>query len=477
MEDDFDSFYNKFRADLLKGSPESYYNEEDLIEAYDVASDYNDYFTMLHAVILGKNLFPESEQLELRQGFYLNDTGDDKALDLFLRRNDFRRGIIWDILRLKNKHLPLTALGKKLDEMVATRRFKDDEDIIQFINLVTDCMALDWLADNSQAFIDACDYRDTATSECAHALEASHPAQSIRLFEEFSRIDPFNIETWVKLGELYGRQDNTEEALSAIDYALAIDPENPQARFIRACLIVQRNPADAESLEVFRNQLDLSPDWAPPRINLSLALQATGRLDEAIDLWQPALDNPALVDAATEQLIELSQSAPDNERIDSLLMKSAPYRADEELLTRRIEWLVANDHNDRALTLLEQYDAEIGVYANAFIYIALLYQKGEVERVNEFIERERSDNGPELRLSGPALAMYIASLLRTGRYNDAIEAADDYLTKCNASATNNEFRINFAGFAIIVRQLRELARQQSCPRDNDPIDQYLKLIF
>ncbi len=227
MTDDQKLFdiYHRFCQEIKSGAGDIYYDEDDLVMIFDLASDVHDSYAQLEVLMLGRRLFPDSEELALRQGLMINPD-DDKALHAFLDTHSRRKGVIWDILRLKAARLEhdeaIAALDKMLDEV----RFTDDEEIIQFAELVAFYDAYDWFGANYERFISQSEYRDTALNEAAMLLEDADPTLSISLLEELSRIDPFNADTWLKLGELYLYEQRIDDATTAIDYAVAIRPDD-----------------------------------------------------------------------------------------------------------------------------------------------------------------------------------------------------------------------------------------------------------
>ena len=149
MTDDQKLFdiYHRFCQEIKSGTTDLYYDEDDLVMIFDLASDVHDSYAQLEALMLGRRLFPESEDLALRQGLMINPE-DDKALNAFLDTHSRRKGVLWDILRLKAAGLDhdeaVSALAKMLDDI----RFTDDEEIIQFAELVAYYEAHDWFAAN-----------------------------------------------------------------------------------------------------------------------------------------------------------------------------------------------------------------------------------------------------------------------------------------------------------------------------------------
>lgn len=471
---DIEEVYRRFKAEALHGKRDMYYDSDDLVVVFDIAGDYEDYHTQLKALLLGARLFPGDEELELRAGLFLDTLGGNEALVPFLKANNGRKGLVWEILRLKSTHPGAGDIEAQLDAMVDANRFNDDEEIIQFVNLIEDTQQQQWLARNAMRFVDKCQYRDTALNEVASVLQDTDAPLAIKLLDELSSIDPFNTETWGKLAELHGREGNVTEGLQAIDYALAIDPAGSRNRFIKGCLLMQGDPASQEATEIFADAFNKTPAWVGARINLSISYMGRGMIERAVDLWVDQVTSPENSSTAASHLIDCGMSGEDTARIDALLLQVKEYRADEELLARRVENYMASSRSDRALAVMRQYDSEIGIYENAYTYIGLMYAAGDIEGVAEYVERQRPDNAPQMKLTAPALAMHAASLLRLGRYDDALEATRQYLDKKFTDYDNLDFKMGIQGFMHVLRKIAAIAATCQWNRDDDPLAMYLE---
>lgn len=248
-EQEYYELYDRFRADVKAGGRDIFYDEDDLVMIYDLAADERDIYTQLEVLMLGRKLYPDSELLLIRQGLMI-DPYEEKPMLEFLENNSSHRGVIWDILRLKVPRLSYEDAVEAMDNMLADAWFKDDEEIIQFIELINFYEATPWLVDNYESFLSHCAYRDTALNECARLIEPLNPGMSVGMLEELSRIDPFNSNTWLKLSELYIVLGRTEEAVMAIDYAKAINPEDEAIRDVEKRLSNEQEysiPADPEN--------------------------------------------------------------------------------------------------------------------------------------------------------------------------------------------------------------------------------------
>lgn len=227
MTDDQQIFdiYHRFCREIKSQAKDIYYDEEDLIMIFDLASDLRDSYIQLEVLMLGRKLFPESEELAHRQGLMINPE-EEKSLKAFLESNSGRKGLLWDILRLKAARLNRDEAIEAIDKILDETRLTDDEEIIQLAELINYYELSDWFATNYRRFIDKSDFRDTALNEASMLLEDTDTQAAVSVLEELSRIDPFNAETWMKLAELYLYTQRLDDAASAIDLAVAIQPDD-----------------------------------------------------------------------------------------------------------------------------------------------------------------------------------------------------------------------------------------------------------
>lgn len=462
--------YERFKADLMEHPSEMYYDEDDIIMVYDLAGDYLDRYVQLHALMLGRRLFPDSEQLELRLGLAMLDMYDDVSLDDFLAVNSKRSGVLWDIIRLRGHRVGVDELPSRLDELLERYTLDEDEDVIQFINLITAYESEQWLVENHRRVIDRCRYRDTALSECAEVLRFHDTKLSISLIEELTRIDPFNADAWIKLAELNRESGEIEEGLNAIGYAKALRPDDYLPLYVEATLLIANEPDSQAAAELLQQVIRINPDMFEAKVALSDVYDYQGKSDLAEIIWKEEL-----------------RRDPDNELAKSrLAMVGTNSGAEtgwlsgdmtEEMLAQRLEMLMSPEVEtpEYLVRLLAAYDRSHGLYQLAGEYIKILYRCGMYEELCRFMERERPEGCPEMRLDPPSLPLYAASQLRLQRYDDAVLTAREYLMKAGQVCSNVELTMAFAGVKIALSYILEKALERNYSIDRDPVAESLGL--
>ncbi len=468
--DEYEDIYEQFKSDVSNRVVDMYYDEDDLVMIYDIAGDNGDNYLQLKALMLGYKLYPQSEELCRRLGFTLAAQSRNDSLKSFLEDNRDRKGFVWDMLRVRVRTaIPQEEIDTILDGLLDTYTFDDDEDNIQFMDLIEYLEAHDWFVNNYKRIIERSVYRDTALNECARMMENIDREIAIELLEELTREDPFNPDGWLKLSELYHDDERYDDAKMAIDYAKAIRPEHPYTLYLEAYLMLEDNPTDKDATKILERVIKLSPTHNVARNRLSEVYVAQGRKDLAIMMWEEELRrNPDNLNAR-ESLALLNTGKTDthiNHFFESLNLGSDE---SEFVLGQRVEILMADNNNETALELLRSYENYKGVYDTAHLFIKLLYGCGELSELCEFMEKERPEGCPELRLDPISLVMYDAALLRLGRYSDASDTAREYLLKAQTLTSSTELAIQFAGMKIVLHYIEACAQAGNYSYDRDPL--------
>ena len=113
--------------------------------------------------------------------------------------------------------------------------------------------------------------------------------EAIQALEKAVQLDPENIESLVNLSALLQRQGNSDEAKAAIDKALAIAPGNPSA--LNNLGAVYRDLGDFSAAEdTYLKAISAGEDLIEPRINYANLLMSSGRIEEALNQAQSAVE-------------------------------------------------------------------------------------------------------------------------------------------------------------------------------------------
>lgn len=288
-------------------------------------------------------------------------------------------------------------------------------------------------------------------------LRVNYGEIAIQLGEELTRIDPFNHDSWTKLAEVNRDMNHIDEGLAAIEYAKALAPDDYMQQFVEAQLLTASNPVSQRAIELLKKVIDAAPDLIEAKYTLSEIYANLGRNDLAMNLWGNSDNETA--DTAADAAMSDSDAAP------------GVCNTEDELETTLQQLNEESPQNTQLATisLMSAFDKAHGLYRLAGEYVKLLYDNGMLDEIVDFMERERPDNSPELRFEAYSIPLYAASLLRTGRYDDAVRVAREYMINSNRLCTNTQLRLSFAGVKIALAYIIDMALGREYSRDRDPI--------
>ena len=244
--------YDKFRAELrVKGAPTEYYDEDDLVAVFDQANDFEDEYVKLEVLILGARLYPNSELLAVRKGYYYHDIDQSEAVDDMLAHHVDADGPLWTLLRILQAGCDSGQIQHSVEVLVNGLSDIDDETMIQIIDIVGETDGgIDWLKTHEKQLQSKTAYLPTLYYELqAVATNCGEYDYARHALECLTEADPFQAEYWSMLAEAQFRSDDYEAALSSIDYALAIDELNINAIRIKARVLICSTPHDPAEIK------------------------------------------------------------------------------------------------------------------------------------------------------------------------------------------------------------------------------------
>lgn len=115
------------------------------------------------------------------------------------------------------------------------------------------------------------------------AEEANDLIALIDIYRRLTQVRPDSAFFHLQLGLAYTRIERMDDALAAIEQALALEPGLPQAENMRALILLDEG-RDAEAAGAFARYLDMNPGDIGAMENRAAALARLGRLAEALDL-------------------------------------------------------------------------------------------------------------------------------------------------------------------------------------------------
>ncbi|MDE6332080.1 MAG: tetratricopeptide repeat protein, partial [Muribaculaceae bacterium] len=212
-----------------------FYDEDELVELFDYAGDLNDDYLRMEVLLCGARFYPDSENLRLRRAIFYNGFESDAEQKFF--QDNSGNGPLWDILQLRYTELAGDKLIKALDDLLGTYAEFDDEEVIQLVNVASQLGQFNWVLDRIDAIRAHTTFPLTLHYEVAVvAEEAGMYDKAVEMLELLTDEDPSNAEQWYMLAQNYDRTGRTEDALNAVEFALALLPRHKQMQAFRASL-------------------------------------------------------------------------------------------------------------------------------------------------------------------------------------------------------------------------------------------------
>ncbi|MDE6117906.1 MAG: hypothetical protein K2O30_04980 [Duncaniella sp.] len=428
MDEDNDrqNLYDEFESEVVRhGNQEAYFDENDLIEIFDYASDLDNNIVKMEVLIYGAVHYPRSEALATRRAWFYSSFGDFETATEINRRVN-KGGVLNRVLDLRVS-LPANSpeVEPRLEQIVADTDDFGDEEIIQLVDFCMETGREEWLTERKQLIQSKCSYPQTFLYEFAdRAEEAENYALAADLFEELTMLEPFTLDFWQRLATVQINMDLYEAALQSADYALAIDPKAMMAARIKGAALYRLDRDMATVAELYTRILESNEAEDSDASTLAAALVELNRQPEAIEMLKkyiPAHYNPRL---ALNILLVLDRpsAAP---LVESLIRETVMSESSA------MDW--AKEHVEReqymaAATILLTYHRLHGLLLGYEFTFEVCYYAGLYDEIIYMFEHEiysKLIDSPIPSISFP----YIMSLVRTGNREKALATANEALSK------------------------------------------------
>lgn len=417
---------DRFRADLKRPLAERYYSEDELISVFDYAGDAMDDYVRSEALLLGIRLYPESSELLARRAIFYRDY-DQTTLRSFLDDNPGGSDAIMAMMRVAVADLSEDEAREALEDILLSYSFADDEAVIRFVQTAHEVGADRWLVDNIDRVREKVDYLPTLLYEIAILSSESEPYASVaaKLLEELTELEPYAPEFWTMLSVVYAREDRYEEARTAVEYALAIQPDYVDA--LKAKLRTYfNNPTDPEVgrvLEQLGQYAPEDPEIAYLRVTRLEEEKRFEEIDTLIDSLTP--------EARASQIMAMKAIEYGNENLEQILHNLYTAGFTEEQVWRDLAEFALVTHNLGALMkIMEVYEGLNGhVFDRTFIDYRILFAMHRYEEaINLFVGAEQDSELRQASRMMECYAMYVMMLLRSNRVDEAHGAAEAMVT-------------------------------------------------
>ncbi len=501
--------YERFRNEITQGLQPDYYDRDELLDIYDYAQDEADVMTQMYVFLVAARLYPDADSfLGERIGFFVSYLDSRAGMDL-LQRKGRPDTPLWDVLALGVKHYPDGDPAADLDTFFKKHQRIDSESVIKLVDLLREMERPDLLLLHFEDLRRKVEDPQGLLFEAAESFRnAGEPYldKARGLAEELTEKEPFNIDNWVLLSKIQFQRQDAEEAISAADYAAALDPDFRAPKIMHALGMVMTGKDRSEAIEKLRDLIHEQPDDAVAFRGLVEALKQEGRNEEAVEeylrLWRTDASNLATV---LPQILAIGMSPKQTEIVAELLADS--FGDDENRYVEMARGIIHQGLDSGALFVLECYDRKYGLFYGAEMVIGLYYRLRRYADLIRFFKeccyRNRAifddnkalsttleglgatDNVPPaqtlvkpaepLQLSTTAFLFFASSALLTRDFETARMVADMVLATPDSHYENLDLyeRITLKGIISIMHEIKNYADNPSTIPDNpdfDPIE-------
>ena len=365
-----------------------FYDLDDLVELYDYANDIQDKYVAMEVLFCGERLYPESTDLAERRALFYFGYDEDAAMHAVESLPSSSMIGVLLSLRLK-RAIPEIAVPA-LDRL---------------------------LAENKDKICAHTDYPQTFLYELTQIAMEQEPETALKLLEELTMLEPFAADFWLTMAQIYVYLSSPEKALQALDYALAIDPDNIRALMLKAQCFNDMHHSLDQVEPILRRVMSINPGVTAAPLALALLYANEGRTPEArsilLDLYASVGPEPQLLDV----MLTVSDGDIEPSVIESFLSTDMRDYADNyiEMAKRH----ASDGRHGASAALILAIDKAYGVTVGRDFMMEELYHAGRYEDVVESIRAAFAD---PLLLSETSsdlseqmqIYIYILSMLRLG---------------------------------------------------------------
>lgn len=454
-----EKLYDKFRAGVLLGNaPGDYVDVDDLIDIYDYANDCNDEYVQLMAIIYAMNHYPDDEYMLQRRAYFLTQNLGMADAAPGLMQGHVHESALWDMLSLLNRRPDASEAAAEMDRIVRHFSDFDDETLIEMVNTCCELDIFPWLCDNRALVQKRSQYPDTLLYEMAQeASDRGDHHLSAMLLDELTAMEPFNVGYWQMLSQEWVLCDDFENALSAIDYALALDGKSMPLRLARAQILFDMRRDRPDCIATVEKLVERKPDYQEGVNSLTAMYAIEGQRDKARDTLAAYLKRNATDRTALSQGFMLADSAFNLENL-ARYYNAVRMDDDEDVRT----WAETERKNGDVVAsadILWAYGQHSGRYPAIGLLIDSLYVDKRYKQVLVvFNDHSAEFTGKEMFLVG-------LSLLRLGSPDQAMQVFDALLSVDNVVGMQPVEKLLAAGVRSVIEGIKKMVEDDSLTTD------------
>ena len=249
----------QFAEALHNPTSATHFDEDELLEIFDVAGDYGYDYLRMEALFMGARLYPDSQELAERRAVMYADTFGDEAVSQYTADIGENATLLSEILELRAKERsPKEALAD-ISRIFNENTSIDDEETIQLVGYAAETDNLQWLGDNLDRIVKKVSYPPALLYELgATSMEYGLDRLAIKTLERLVDEMPYDAAYWSLLASSYLNLDMGKEALDAAEMSLAITPANQGAAKTKARILTANG--DTQGIERMLKEMPDNPD-------------------------------------------------------------------------------------------------------------------------------------------------------------------------------------------------------------------------
>jgi tetratricopeptide (TPR) repeat protein len=313
----------------------------------------------------------------------------------------------------------------------------DDETIIQMIDACVDLGIIDWIKEYKAEIQKKCLYPETFLYELAQEADASGDTKyASKILEELTNLVPFNSGYWFMLSQYYLMLGEYDNALNAIDYALAIDPKSVEMRLRRIHILYLINDDRSQAEHLLLNLISEYPDNLDVMTSYVSLLVMGGHREMAAEVLlryikqQPG--NRDLINSMINlELKDFSEKALD-------IYYDQGSKDPNEWMTWASSYYDADQPRQCADILLAFLRNDCNGIANYALLFETLYTSSEHQEICRIYDELNASGAIEHTSLTPIEFLYIAlSMMYLGRTAEARDLSAKQLIELKAPSCGN----------------------------------------
>lgn len=454
--------YSRFRSEVESGAIVDFYEIDELLDIYDYAQDEGDVMVQMYVFLTAARQYPQNHDFDERMAFFLSYVSQDAAGDMFERKGR-RDSALWEVLKMGvdcypdgDPERPLKTLLKKYVRL-------DCESLLKIIDLLRDMERLDLLVKYYSELNGRAEDPKGFAFEVAEAIKDcdAFRADARRIAEDVTKLEPFNVEAWLLLARVEFGLEHCEDALAAVDYALAIEPENINARITRGVVLAVTEGKQKESIAILDAVLAEEPANIFALEGLAEAYARIGDNEQAARHYWTIIERGITPASASDPLVNIA--ALDTVDLPEYLEKFYSMgNNDENAWIERAESIAHKGCMESAARFLDFFQKRQGFMRGVNHYLHLIYAAGMFERYVEVFAAVCSDKQHPASVPGyfslTDYLMLASVYLRLG-HNDEAAQLSEALMHRTGSIDSIDDTLRLRGIKLTAKFINELATQ------------------